>query len=96
MKEEEKVDILVHIRKNDTGEIRVHKDSLYLGEDGIPVTFIWEEGNYSCDCNRRLFFARANNEEEDWNSGCSAREYSVNIMLGNECIYSEFSEKVDP
>ena len=85
-----RVDVLVHIRKNETGEVRIYKDDLYLDEDNLPNTFIWEDGNYACDCNRRLFFARVNDEDEDWESGCSDTEYSVNIMLGNECIYSEF------
>lgn len=31
-------------------------------EDGL--LFMWTEGNYSCDCNRSLFFARAAKEEE--------------------------------
>src|SRR3990172_12902584 len=87
---ENKVDVLVHIRKNETGEVRIHKDWLYLDEDNSPNFFIWEDGNYACDCNRRLFFARVNDEDEDWDSGCGETEYSINIMLGNECIYSEF------
>ena len=90
MTEQNRVDVLVHIRKNETGEIRIYKDYLYLDEDNFPDLFVWGDGNYGCDCNRRLFFARVNDEEEDWESGCSETEYSVRIMLGNECIYSEF------
>lgn len=85
-----KIDVLVRIRKNDTGEIRIYKDDLDLDKDNLPNTFMWEEGNYACDCNRRLFFARVNGENDNWDSGCSNTEYSVNVMLGNECIYSEF------
>ncbi len=85
-----RVNVLVHIRKNDTGEVRIYKDDLYLDEDGLPNTFMWQDGNYACDCNRRLFFARVNGEDEDWESCCSDTEYSVNIILGHKCIYSEF------
>lgn len=88
---DKKVDVLVHIRKNKTGEVRIHKDDLYLREDGSPNMFMWEDGNYACDCNRRLFFARVNGEDEDWESDCSNTEYSVKIMLGSQCIYSEFT-----
>lgn len=86
----DKVDVLVHIRKNDTGEIAIFKDDLYLDDDGLPNTFIWEDGNYACDCNRRLFFdcVMSNGSEEI--PDCSDDKYSVNIMLGDECIYSEF------
>jgi hypothetical protein len=34
-------------------------------EDAIrSVVYQWSDGNYSCDCNRALFFARAGGEEE--------------------------------
>lgn len=79
----------VHIRKNETGEVRVYKHELDLEEDGSFDTYLWEEGNYSCDCNRALFFARVNGEEEDWELPCSDIEYSVEIFLGEELIYSE-------
>lgn len=82
------VDVLVYITKNDTQEVRIYKDSLYV-EDGHVETYIWEEGNYSCDCNRRLFFSRVNGEEEDWDSGCSEFEYSVEIMYKGKVIYTE-------
>lgn len=85
------IQVSVHIRKNETGEIRIYQDELSPNEeDGSPNTYIWEEGNYGCDCNRRLFFARINNEEEDWESGCSETEYSINIFQGEKLIYSEF------
>jgi hypothetical protein len=87
-----KVDALFHIRKNDTGEIRIYKDDLYLDDDGSPNTFIWVDGNFSCDCNRSLFFARANDEDEDeaWELGCSDTDYSVNIVVEGKLIYNEF------
>ena len=31
------------------------KPSIFFDEGG-PNFFIWEEGNYSCDCNRSIFF----------------------------------------
>jgi hypothetical protein len=82
--------IIVHIRKNETGEVRIYHSFVYFDDMDLPSVFSWQYGNYSCDCNRRLFFARANNEEEDWKSKCGNGEYSVNIFLDNECIYSEF------
>jgi len=83
------VNVDVHIRKNKTGEIRTRKDTLLCDDDGIS-TFIWGEGNYSCDCNRGIFFARVNGEEEDEDIKCGSSKYSVNIELDGEMIYSEF------
>jgi hypothetical protein len=41
----------VHITRVETGETR----SMPFDFDG---DFIWSEGNFSCDCNRNLFFER--------------------------------------
>ena len=75
------VDVIACIRNNETGEIREYKSYTFLEVDGNYNNFIWEEGNYSCDCNRHLFFKRAKDEEtdDDWNRGCSDYEYSVNL-----------------
>lgn len=84
------VQVSVHIRKNDTGEIRIYEDELWLTDGGLPDPYMWEDGSYACDCNRRLFFSRVKGEEEDWESPCSDTEYSVEIFVGDERIYSEF------
>lgn len=63
-----------------------------------PV-FIWELGNYSCDCNRYLFFERAlgTSEEEidarDPNK-CGHADYRVNWIRNDETstvIYTEYA-----
>jgi len=55
--------------------------------DGI---YIWEDGNYSCDCNRALFFARAASEDEP-NETCGHRQYKVNWIKNSmgEVLCSE-------
>jgi hypothetical protein len=90
------VAIVAHIRKNETREIRLYSDYI-LFEDGEdePSVFNWEENNYSCDCNRYLFFQRANNEDEiDEDSICGDDKYSVNLYnpKNDKCIYKEFEE----
>lgn len=43
--------------------------------------YIWEEGNYSCDCNRSIFFHSAN--DPNWNGksdACGDDKYSVKII----------------
>lgn len=73
---------IAEIRNNETGEIREFEthEILETGEE-YPSVFNWAENNFSCDCNRRLFFKRANNEEteEDWNVGCTDGKFSVNL-----------------
>jgi hypothetical protein len=48
---------------------------------------MWAEGNYSCDCNRALFFAMAV-DEEDTDVSCGEKGYSVRIVDGdNKQVY---------
>ena len=45
----------------------LHKDDEYESPYDVPQgwnTFIWEEGNFACDCNRSSFFLN-----EDWPCG---------------------------
>ncbi len=87
--------IIAEIRHNITGEIRKYESNeiLYDGAKFPPV-FNWEENNYSCDCNRHMFFKLVNNEEieEDDEIECSNGKYSVNLRdkLTNEIYYSEY------
>ena len=92
------VEVVAHIRKNDTGEIRLYRthEPLYKGEKA-PNIFNWAENNYSCDCNRRLFFGRVI-EGEDWwdcddeDDECSDGQYSVNLQnpVTGEFYYKEY------
>ena len=56
------------LRENASGEIRSYYDETnYKGtEEELErlTDFMWTEGNYSCDCNRLLFFVRSGGEPE--------------------------------
>ena len=66
----------VHIRNNETNEIReyVHPQQWY-----DQCAYMWEDGNYSCDCNRALFFERAigADESEAWESRCGSGKFTI-------------------
>jgi len=67
------------------------------------VRFLWEDGNYSCNCNRFLFFERAMgrteaeieeldpNKGDDWGDCGKYEKYRCNWIKNadtNEIIYS--------
>ncbi len=90
------VSCVAEIRENITGEIREYEtDGILEVGDGYPSTYNWEEGNYGCDCNRRIFFKRIKNEltEEDWNAECTTGSYSVNLKnkKDGKVYYREFN-----
>ena len=87
------VKIKVHIRNNDTKQVRIYEDDGLWDEDTQEVAlYIWEEGNFACDCNRQLFWWRANNENED-ETPCGDSKFSVNIYSTNgKLVYKEFEE----
>lgn len=86
---------VAEIRNNDTGEVREYETDEIL-EDGEehPNVFNWAENNFACDCNRLLFFSRANGEEcdEDWEQECSSGKFSVNLKNKKDGMvyYREF------
>ena len=84
---------VAEIRDNTTGIVREYQNDAFLTNgDAEPSAYIWEDGNYSCDCNRRLLFARAAGEDEDWDGGCSDELYSVRVRnkKSGRVFYSEF------
>ena len=52
----------VKIIKVETGEARFYEDEFDHYEG---FCFLWTEGNYSCDCNRAIFFGDDNDECSD-------------------------------
>lgn len=84
-------DILVSILKVDSGEVRVRCDTLMENGSGDYSLYMWREGNYSCDCNRALFFARSGmGNAED--GACGDERYRVNVSdaATGELLYQEF------
>lgn len=76
------VEIDVHIRCAATGEVRVYHDTGLVDIEGDRFSdYIWEEGNFSCDCNRRIFFRRAGNEDEGGMHTCGQDAYVVEKIV---------------
>ncbi len=78
------VECIAEIRNNETGEIREYEtEEILEAGDEHPSVFNWEENNYSCDCNRCLFFKYANDEDvsdDEFDSiECSEGKFSVNL-----------------
>lgn len=84
--------ISVSIKNNATGEVRTRVETTYWSQEefNLPSDFIWAEGNFSCDCNRALFFYDWGPESEDMKCGHEA--FSVNLAhpLTGEVYYREF------
>lgn len=76
----------VKIRRNSDGEVR---ECRMEGEYEVPEPFsassIWEDGNYSCDCNRERFFERAFGQEQE-NYKCSDGRFSVQLPDRNDWV----------
>ena len=67
--------VRIFIKNTHTGETREYKDH------GLNFfgSFIWEEGNYSCDCNRSLFFDRAAGCPSGGDRTCGEEKFRVRI-----------------
>jgi len=89
------VEIIVQIRDNQTGEMREYRTEDLMEEgESVPNDFIWSEGNYACDCNRLLFFLRANDEEEPKEMVCGDSRFTIRLLNAKDRkpYYNEFAE----
>ena len=80
---------VANIRNNGTGEIRNY-DTYDDIEDGeiLPSTYIWEDGNYACDCNRGLFFGYSIGEKyKDIDHECGDEKFAVNLTLHDGTVF---------
>ena len=89
------VNITAQIKNNETGEIRQYAViGIWDKEINGPNTYIWEEGNWSCDCNRCDFWHQSGGEEEWEESECGFEKFSVNLSNPEtgEIFYREFTD----
>lgn len=68
--------MIVFIRDTMTAEIRQYR---YPYPWDSASEYLWSEGNYSCDCNRALFFAEAHGEN-DPDRDCGDERYVLKIV----------------
>ncbi len=74
---------IVFIKQMDIGRTVSHLDENYH-------PYLWEEGNYSCDCNRELFYCRAIGVKKDLDSvECGHGRYRIWVVENGEKIYDE-------
>jgi hypothetical protein len=64
----------VAIRNNTTGETRIHVDSFDWDD---AADYLWTEGNFCCDCNRALLFARAGGDPDPKCRQCGHDAFSA-------------------
>jgi len=87
--------VTARVRKNDTGEMREYQSETIIDDgEAHPSTYIWEDGNYSCDCNRRLFFGYAAGEGgmDEIDHPCGEGAFSVQLVnpVTGTVFYDEF------
>jgi hypothetical protein len=86
------VRIIVEITDTVTGEKRcfANHDALWDEDNNWPHLWIWEGGNFSCDCNRGLFF----HEHEDIDYPCGEERFVVNLYDSyGDVFYKEEHEE---
>ena len=77
----------VYLRNTQTGEFKVYREN-YGWNTPTDGVFQWEQGNYSCDCNRSLFMY---DHEESKELPCSGKE---NVIVVDKLVVVETGEVV--
>lgn len=83
----------VYIRHVPTGEVRICRGEELVDSELGWTPFIWLDGNFSCDCNRRLFFERAGGIDrgDPSTSPCGDGEYEIDKIVrvsSGELLYA--------
>jgi hypothetical protein len=94
--------VWINIRDNTTGEVRRIPDvqDWDVSDPDWAEDYLWTDGNYGCDCNRGLFFARAHGdptESRTWDCGTdrfSIRVISAEAHINRKAaiVYDEFDK----
>lgn len=86
------------IRNNATREVRRCEFDIPKEADDYSYKLLWQEGNFSCDCNRRLFFEQSIEGREgsdDENIVCGDGGFSVTITGPNGTVlYSDMDSQL--
>ncbi len=69
-----------------------HEGREYVIEDDHDWTeegadYMWSEGNFSCDCNRRLFIARQTDPDGDSHFPCGETVELVRLELRGKVMH---------
>ena len=75
--------MIVTILNTKTKEKVTYQDNYMTYTKNEWPPFIWTEGNYSCDCNRELFFYRAKHLKEPKDPKCGNSRYRVKLLQGH-------------
>lgn len=80
----------VLLRDTTTGEERAYLMD-HLGPWDENSDYIWADGNYACDCNRSLFFARAikTPEAEINESPCGHTRFLCAVRICGTIVYAD-------
>lgn len=96
------VECKIEIKHPDSKEIvelvnHKYLTDLTLNDSNSVNTFIWEDGNYSCDCNRNDFFYQVKNNakpfEADMMQCGDTFKIRITRLDTNEVIYDQFKEE---
>lgn len=89
MSDMKKSTCLLQVKRNSDNIARFYGSDWEYERDGS--FYIWEDGNYSCDCNRRSFFLRAADEEEPEENACGDGAFSVRLFDAQtgELVYQD-------
>lgn len=59
----------------------VYETELESDEEGLLEFFIWNEGNYSCDCNRAILFLGYEYDHKEPNYACNTSNIDIEKVL---------------
>ena len=84
--------IVAIITDTTTGEVAWYFETgnFEPDENGFDDTYLWSEGNWSCDCNRSIMFHAARGSDDSCDRPCGSGRYRVKIVgLDGTVLYED-------
>lgn len=109
-----KIAVKAHLRRVADNVVRIHEDdwteAAKAWADRLPdegpvagalhgIEFWWNDGNGSCDCNKRIFFHRVAGELDGDKDDCTSDEFKLDRLIAyveTAGIIEEFELSTEP
>lgn len=83
------IPVIVVSQDTQTGEIIAYDGFIWDYFDGTLDPYFWQWGNFSCDCNRRLFHERAKgNDMRLKDTDCGEGRYKIDLYREDNLTFA--------
>lgn len=79
-------------RNRDKKQAKIEFEHAWPRDEECATEYLWTDGNYGCDCTRRIFFNEHNGLATPDNARCGSGGFSITVFDENgNVLYDELA-----